>query len=177
MVHAVKAQTFSEKYPAVSFKLGELVQTIDCRAMGATPGNSSRSDAIKVIIARYHQVCTEAAPKLTKEAWQLCAEALTADILRTSHDASWSAGVRFVWASIDDEIRKNRLDKKFKLDGAALVEQVRSFTQAELLGFIDVLERSSISRSRGQAVVFPCDVEPAPAVPKKKRAKAGKNGG
>ncbi len=49
--------------------------------------------------------------------------------------------VRLIWANVEDGCRLNGLDRKWKIDGASLVNKLRSFSLVELCAIADAAER------------------------------------
>lgn len=124
--------------PQVSMKLSDLAEVVDSRVDGE-PDNASRSHAIRVALARYESVCRRDIPTLSVAEWKLCCDALNGVWLNDYPDPSGDR-LRFVWAEIADGIRLNQVDRKWEVDGAALVAKIQGFTQGQLVAFIDVVE-------------------------------------
>jgi hypothetical protein len=52
-----------------------------------------------------------------------------------------SVSVRMIWANVEDGIGLEGLDKKWKVDGKALVEKLRGMSMIELCALADAAER------------------------------------
>lgn len=76
------------------------------------------------------------------EAW-LVADAMNGTLM----DATTAP---FLWASVEDTIQLNKLDKKWNVDGAKLVEKLRRLSDIEALAIVDAAERFWVGNMRGE---------------------------
>lgn len=58
--------------------------------------------------------------------------------------------VFYFWASIEDAIKLEGLDKKWQVDGKKLVDKLRSLSDAETLALVDAVERFWQASTRGE---------------------------
>ena len=130
----------AEKYPQVSFRLGELASIVDARVHHEID-NASRSHAVRVMLSRYDAICRADLPPLTPSEWNLCADVLNGVWLQDFAEASGER-LRFVWAEVADACRGNGAHTKWKIENpAALVEKIRGLTMGQLVAFVDRIER------------------------------------
>lgn len=59
---------------------------------------------------------------------------------------------RLLWAEVDDAVRLNGLDRKWAVDGRALVEKLRSLTASQTLAVADACERFWSAVGAGEEV-------------------------
>ncbi len=105
-------------------------QILDDRA-----AEGERSTVIARIVERYAQVCVRDKPDLAEKEWNLLRDALNGTWLgEASH-------VRFIPAEIKDAIAHGALDKKWKVDGRKLVENLNGLSYAGLVALADDVER------------------------------------
>lgn len=122
-------------YPQVTMKLGPLAPLVDSRVHGE-PDNGSRSEAIRQMIARYDLICQRDQPKLSVAEWKLIC-----DVMNGVWTSDGGPHLPLIWAEVSDGIRIDGLDKKWNVDGGALVERLRTLTQGQTIAVLDEVER------------------------------------
>lgn len=118
--------------PPVSFRNRDVEAQIAFRAGdGASSGSIAARD-----LGRYYTLLARALRQVVlseAEASLLC-EAMNG-VLHTEND------VHLFWAGIDDAIRLDRLDAKWDVDGAALVDKLRDLGPCAAQAIVDAVER------------------------------------
>lgn len=109
----------------------------------------SRSALLARMLDRYAEVCRRAMPSLAAPEWELVAQALKE---RPQESASLIA---VVWASIEDTVRRQELDKKGKVDLAGLLERLKAMEYAQLLAVVDFCERYWAAKAAGEKLPWP----------------------
>jgi hypothetical protein len=129
--------------PRVSMRLGELAPLVDARAEDET--NEGRAQAMRVMVERYNWLVYSAArPRFSVPEWRLVCDALNGSMFRDRPDS-----LGFLWAQVADAITLNGADRKWEVDGPALVKRLRALTPGELIATVDVVERFWIEVGRG----------------------------
>lgn len=139
--------------PQVSMKLGELAAVVDARADHEID-NASRAEAIRVMIARYEAIVARDLPVLSAGEWKLVADTLNGTVMRDYPDPDGDR-LRMIWAGISDGIRLDGLDKKWDVNGVALIEKIRSLTHGQLVALVDTVERFWIAVARKEQPKVP----------------------
>lgn len=57
---------------------------------------------------------------------------------------------KLLWAEIEDSIKLDHLDKKWQVEGKALVEKIRNLNEIQSLAIIDAAERFWIEQREGE---------------------------
>lgn len=118
----------------VSFYLSaDALKVLDDRESDRASGG--RSGALELILGRYAEICRRDLPDLSSGEWSLCADALNGVMFRdpfTPH---------LLWANVDDAIKFGSLDKKWNVDGPALVQKVRALRFGATIALLDEVER------------------------------------
>lgn len=97
----------------------------------------STSALINAVADRYTHITRHSRPLLSVNEWLLVFDALNGVWL--SDNASLSlAGVAF---GVADAIQLDQIDRKWSVDGPALVDQLRSLSTCELLAVVDAAEQ------------------------------------
>jgi hypothetical protein len=123
-------------------RLGDIGPAVDARADHEV-SNETRADAIRRMVERYQWVTEADRPELSVAEWKLVADALNG----TMFHGAGQLGI--LWAEIADAIKLEALDKKWEVNGAALVKRLRALTPGQLVATIDVVERFWIEVARG----------------------------
>lgn len=87
---------------------------------------------------RYYTLLQRAMPKFSEPEASLIVDALNGT-LSEPHTA------HLLWAEIDDAIQLDQLDKKWGVDGPALVQRLRSLSPFEAMAVVDAAERFWLS--------------------------------
>lgn len=63
-------------------------------------------------------------------------------ILDSSNGTLWEAHtMNMLWVNVEDSIKLDRLDAKWKIDGESLVERLRSLSPGAIVALVDAVER------------------------------------
>lgn len=91
---------------------------------------------VNAVADRYLQVVRRSLPALTSNEWMLVFDALNGLI-------TWDSADRLaaIYANISDVIRVDGLDRKWSVDGPALVQKLRALSYGETIALVDVAER------------------------------------
>ncbi len=119
-----------EQSDRITFRGGTLIPEITRRALGSSAGLTVKRD-----LERYYAMLRRGLETISlseAEARLLC-EALRGWIFDIY-------SYELVWARIDDAIRSDALDRKYKVDGTALVEKVRGLMPGQKLSLLDAIE-------------------------------------
>jgi hypothetical protein len=112
----------------------------------ATPGYGATSGAIQRAVDRYLEVCRRALPALRVDEWELIMDSL----LGTLHDT-----VAALEQGVADSIRLDLLDKKWGVDGDALLSKLASLDYAGRVAIVDYAERYWAAVTRGEVPRVP----------------------
>jgi hypothetical protein len=112
-----------------------VIEAIDARVKGRDPG---RSTVASRDLARYYEAITRARADVRDKLSKAELSAVI-DNLKGVYTSD-TVSVRMLWANIEDALA-NKLAEKWKIDGAALVRKLRSFTFIESAALIDAAER------------------------------------
>jgi len=96
----------------------------------------NRSGIINRDLERYYTVLDRAlrTVSLTENEALLIVDVLNGSILDT-------LSVRMLWAGVEDAINLDKVDEKWGINGAALVEKLRSLGEIQCLAVVDAAER------------------------------------
>lgn len=116
----------------VQFRAGSLAPGLAERTSNDTgsPGATAKRD-----LERYYHLLAVECPTFELNEARLIVEALN------SEDLDWRSA-RFLWALVDDAMRKDGLDTKWEVDGPALVARLRELTAFQGLAVLDSVERT-----------------------------------
>ena len=112
-----------------------LDQETDQALYERTKENRSRSETITTIVRRYAELCRRDQPQLEVNEWKMVCDILNGIWLNDS------ASLSYVWAEVADACQLNHTDKKWEVDGAALVNKLRALTYGQLVALVDEVER------------------------------------
>jgi hypothetical protein len=120
------------KTTQITFRLAEFQPEFEARSQGEINVTDLRS-----ALDRYFTVLRQelGAVCLTVPEASLVCDALNGTLWEPAES------VRFLWASVDDAIRSDGLDRKWETDGKVLVEKLRKLTFAQSLAVCDAVER------------------------------------
>lgn len=115
-----------------SIRLGEVRDEVAARV-----GRLGVTEIIKRDLKRYYEgiADTLARLRLTEREALLICDALNGTWLQEGTAA------RYLWAEVADAIELNRLDRKWDVDGQALVQKLRGLTLAQAWAVVDAVER------------------------------------
>lgn len=123
--------------PKITISLkDEVLESVDSRG---ERGEANRSGVISRDLDRYYDALKRARVELRKK----LSEAEIAAIIDNLNGV-WMAetvSITLLYANIEDAIELEELDKKWKIDGLALVEKLRSMSFIELCALTDAVER------------------------------------
>jgi hypothetical protein len=119
------------------------------KLLGAYGDQLSRSALLARIVARYAEVSRRALPPLAPAEWELLVAALK-ERPQESTDA-----VAALWASIEDAVRTQDLDKNGKVDVPALLRHLRGMDYPTLLAVVDFSERYWAAQAAGEKLPWP----------------------
>lgn len=135
----------------INFRPGELQDQIQARMGHNTAGGTAKRD-----LARYYKLLDQVLPSLdlAREEASLICDALNGTYLdeHTYH---------LLWASIEDAVTMDHLDKKWGVDGPALVNKIREYSPPQTMALLDATERfwnnpnpldEALDRAFGEAV-------------------------
>jgi hypothetical protein len=97
-------------------------------------GRGERSEAVRRMIARYLEIVDADRPRLSRAEWSLCADALNGTWL---HDTP----SHWAMASIEDHIRLNAADTKWKVGALELREKLARLSRGGWVALVDMVER------------------------------------
>lgn len=100
-----------------------------------TTGNRDVSQVACRIIERYAEVVKRRKPELSEAEWNLIREACNGWVVEPAAAVGWLS------MQVEDAIKINNLDRKWQVDGAALVKKVRSLDYADCLAVVDDVEQ------------------------------------
>lgn len=96
----------------------------------------NRSAVINRDLERLYTIYKRALKEVPLSASEAC---LIVDTLNGSLMDAYSA--RMLWASIEDAINLDGMDKKWEVDGKALVEKLRALNDLQAMALVDAAER------------------------------------
>lgn len=118
------------EYPRAQFVVGELAPELSARQRGEeAPGSVAKRD-----LARYYALLTRSLPAFSEAEASLLVDACNGWLIEP-HTA------QLLWAEVADAISLDSLDRKWDVDGPALVERLRRLTPFEALAACDAIER------------------------------------
>ncbi len=128
--------------PNVSYRLGAMAEDVRARAgHGMTDSAVAQRD-----LERYYATLKASLLDVELSEQEAC---LIVDACNGLLVEPHTVGL--LWAQIDDAIRLDGLDRKWGVDGPALVEKIRRWTYAENLAVQDAAERAWNMVSAGTA--------------------------
>lgn len=118
------------EYPRAQFVLGELLPAMTERRRGQeTYGSVAQRD-----LERYYHLLRQSLPAFSEAEASLLVDACNGWLIEP-HTA------RLLWAEVADAISLDGLDRKWDVDGPALVARLRNLTPSEALAACDAIER------------------------------------
>ena len=127
---------------------------------------------VKSAAERYLQVCRYDLPELAPREWRLVMDALNGTIMDWFGSSFGSSGRTLAAIQVEDAIRLNGLDRKWDVDGTALVTKLRSLTYGQALALSDFVERWWKRASSKNELPIPGEEKQTPT--HKKGAKRGR---
>lgn len=117
----------------------QLAARTDHPDAAGTPGLVARRD-----LERYYTVLADSLARLDLTLGQAC-------LLMDALNGTWmdTSSYRLLWAEVDDSIREENLAGKWSVDGAQLVERLRSLSPGEQMAMVDAAERFWLLVERG----------------------------
>jgi len=113
----------------IQFRPGKLREHLGARASGLSADLVAKRD-----LERYY-VLVGQPPRFSPG--EAC---LLADAMNGVHEEPWS--INIFWAGVQDAIERERLDQKWKVDGAELVARLRALSAGEKCAVVDAVERA-----------------------------------
>ena len=91
---------------------------------------------LNAIADRYLQIIWRNIPDLTAAEWSLVFDALNGIV-------TWDSAqmLASLYAHVEDAIRRDRLSEKWRVDGPALIQKLRTLSYCEAVTLADVAER------------------------------------
>lgn len=114
-----------------------LERVINARSRGQDEGGRSLSNIVTAVLDRYDQMILRAMPVLTEPEWHLIFDAMNGTI--TWDSAQMLSGS--VLANVQDGIALDGLDKKWLVDGTALVAKLGRLEYPAQVALVDACER------------------------------------
>lgn len=105
---------------------------------------SSRSGLLARIVDRYAETVRRELPDLEVGEWKLLCDSLNGVIHEPAGHVGWFA------AGVEDSIRLDKLDEKWKVDGKALIRKLSRMSFAQSLAVVDTAERYWAAVSRDE---------------------------
>lgn len=129
-----------------SINLKESVSTeVDLRG---EHGEANRSGVISRDLERYYESLKRARADLRKKFSGAEVSAIVENLKGVWMGEPVSISL-LIWATVADAIDLNRLDKRWKIDGKALVEKIRSLSFIEICALADAAERHWYNFAQG----------------------------
>ena len=124
-----------DRYPRIQFRAGELLGPLTARQDGE---RLSRDRVAARDLERYYAVLAAELRRLdlTRDEAMLVLDSLNGVLHETPESAA-----TMLWASVSDSIELDGLDRKWGVDGAALITKLRALSVAGALALIDAAER------------------------------------
>lgn len=115
----------------IQFRAGDLAAPLAQRGEREGAGNIARRD-----LGRYYALLARelAAVQLTEAEASLLCDAGNGTLFEPS-------SIPLLWAEVDDAIRGDGLDRKWGVDGPALVAKLRALTPGQHYAVVDAIER------------------------------------
>lgn len=122
------------------------IAAVKARSAGETGRYAIHSDSgvLDRMATRYAAVCERHRPVLSRAEAMLICDALNGTWLSDAGSVAWIA------AEIEDAIRLNGLDQKWKVDGPDLLRRAATWSYAERLAVVDLVERFWAAEGRGE---------------------------
>jgi hypothetical protein len=120
------------KYPRISFRAGGLEVELHARH-GHKEG---LSHTVQECLGRYFYALQQTLKSidLSEQEWMLVRDACNGTL--------WERHtIPFLWGGVEDAIKLDGLDRKWEVDGAALVGKLRALTYWQSLAVVDAVER------------------------------------
>jgi hypothetical protein len=96
----------------------------------------SSSSVIGCIADRYCEMVRRSMPALSQHEWMLIFDSLNGVVLSDS-----AQSVAGLWGGIEDSVNLDGLDKKWQVDGPALINKLRILSYPEQVAITDTAER------------------------------------
>lgn len=119
-----------------SIWVGEALERVFAGRLDEEGIGANTSTIINYVADRYLEMVRRSMPALSQNEWMLIFDSLNGVML--SDSAQSIAGL---WGGIDDSIQLDGLDKKWDVDGPALVERLRSLSYPAQVAIADTAER------------------------------------
>ena len=126
-----------KKYLSANFRLGELTEQIKERCESETSDSTEVNEICKRDLARYYAVIQLAQQRLAKIFTEPEQKLICDSLNGTWHEPVIFGATKF---NVEDSIRFNKLDQKWKINGANLLEKISSLSPFEELALIDAVE-------------------------------------
>lgn len=108
---------------------------LGARSRGGAGATGDRSTAVSRMIERYAEVCRRSLPELSEAEWNLLRDSLNGLCPEPAASVAWLAmGVR-------DSIALDHLDRKWDVDGAAILSKLDTLDYAGCCAVLDAVER------------------------------------
>lgn len=101
---------------------------------GEDARGATRTARLIQVLERYREIMRLDLPQLTEPEWNLVRDALNGTWLNDGTE-------RFAWAEVADGIKINRLDQKWQVDGALLVDKLRNLSHGQLVALVEDVRR------------------------------------
>ncbi len=126
----------------VEFRAGELEPAIiERQSPGQSVGRVADRD-----LGRYYQLVQDELARITLSEAEasLVVDALNGTIMEPHT-------YRLLWAEVDDAVRLDGLDRKWGVDGDALVTKLRALSPGATMAVVDAAERYWAAAARGES--------------------------
>lgn len=120
-----------------SIYIGDALQRLLEAHVGDESGFRSTSGIINAVADRYSEVVRRSMPRFTVNEWCLIWDALNGVWMQEPA----SLAVSGVPLNVSDSIQLNRYDKKWEVDGDALMRKISDLPFCGLLAIVDAAER------------------------------------
>lgn len=116
--------------------------------LARTPSESGDLSATALRdLERYYALLARGVPQFSRNEAMLLA-----DVLNGTLSEPHTMGL--LWAEVDDAIRYDGIDRKWGVQGADLIDTLRSLSLAECYAIVDVIERAWLQPERDVAEVL-----------------------
>ena len=128
-------ERYEAKNPVVPVRLFDVLEEVQAR----TGEGHSKSETIRRDLRRYYELMRAELKtiELTRNEAMAVMDACNGLWLEDLPNLSYS----LIWAEVEDAIRLDGLDKKWEIDGPALVEKLRSLTRTQTAALADAITR------------------------------------